>query len=477
MAFPTGADYIVWKKNLSLDGDNVTLTGGGGTFSVGTATSVASNTTKLTNVSYGVSGLLTTDIAGILKVSGDSQFTNTATFDSGIVLQGLAPQSYSNQLVLNTADGAIGYATIVQPAFVYFVATNGRAGASGSITDPFDTVAEALTQPGDGTAGKTIYIAPGSYTEDVNINITRVSIIGMSDNTQSSKRARFTSNWTVSATATSGPTIDVIVLNNLEITAKVGGYGINFTGAGCRLVIQNCLITSLDTVKPTIQCAAVTGGSPAVLGQIAFDNASITTATAGGTGTTNCLDVVTGVVFSIKDSDFTQNGLGIPFRITSPAQLFGVTNSTFECKNAAPTAISIVSTGNAADRPVVFNGCSMTATPTSIAPIISIGSTGAVAQVVGLVSCNITSKGTSDNINTAFTLQTGGNNTMTVTRCNLASATGGTLSVKPFKASSTVNSIFWFSNLFFAATLPALTTFTMPTVGDNFAVFSAIKSQ
>ena len=457
-------------------------------------TDLSANTAALTAITYDT-GLVTTNVASPLVVGTNAAPKQLTVYGDETVSGYLQPgQIYdvsgspgtSGQVLSSDVSGHPKWTS--PPAYVYFVATNGRVGASGSITDPLSTVAEALTKPGQATAGKTIYVAPGQYTESVNVNVSRVSIIGMSDVTQSSKRARFTSNWTVTATATSAPSIDVIVIANMEITATAGANALNYTGAGCRLVLQNCLLTSLDPAITTVRCAA--GTAAGSLGQLVFENASVSTSSAGSpvpTGTANCVDVSSGELFSVKNSDFDANGSGKALTLTSPARFLSATNSSFST-TTGNTAITLQLGNNTALQPGTFVDCNITGTPTTSLPIVSVGvaAGSTVAQVVGFVSCNITSLSSSETTanQVQYILQTGGVsasvlNTVTATRCNFATGSGvplTLLTLRPFQASGTNNVFYWFSNLFFSRALPVQTTVTMPSTGGAYAFASVIAS-
>jgi hypothetical protein len=460
----------------------------------------SNNTAALTAITYNT-GLVTTNVASPLVVGTGAAPKQLTVYGNETVSGYLQPgQIYdvsgspgsSGQVLSSDVSGHPKWTTAASialaPAYVYYVSTNGRAGASGSITDPLSTVTEALTKPAEANAGMTIYVAPGSYTEPVNVNIPRVSIIGMSDNTQASKRAQFTANWTVTATAVSAPTLDVIVISNLTITAAAGGNAINYTGAGCRLVILNCLITSADPAITTIRCAA--GLANTYLGQLVLDNANVTTSSAGSpvpTGTANCLDVSSGELFSVRNSDLTANGSGKALVLTSPARFLNATNSSFST-TTGNNVVSLRLGNNTALQPGAFISCNITGTPTTSLPIVSVGvAAGAtVAQVVGFVSCNITSLSSLETTanQVQYILQTGGVsasvvNTVTAERCNFATGSGVpgvALALKPFQASGTNNVFYWFSNLYFTRALPIQTTIVSPTTGGAYALASVIAS-
>jgi hypothetical protein len=340
--------------------------------------------------------------------------------------------------------------------YVYYVSLNGRlksAGCVGSVTDPFSRVTDALTMPADATTGMTIYVAPGSYTENVNINIPRVSIVGMSDASQSSKRVVFNANWTITATGPSAASIDVITLNQITIIGQNGAPAINVTARGCRTLLKECLITSLDNSgNPTILMNGTTSPT-GVLAEITFDNVSVTT---GSNTNTSCdsVKVTSGRIFSIQSSDFSANSYGKALHILSPGYMLNAAFSNFSANFANTQTAVHLAGANTLTIPATFNTCGINAKPlTTTYPTVYLASTsGAYFQ---FTNCSFYSANTSESPVNAYIYQTGGasggrTNNAIVSRCNFQSGSSA-VALTPFQqnaANFPNNILLYFSDTF-----------------------------
>ena len=340
--------------------------------------------------------------------------------------------------------------------YVYYVSLNGRlksAGCIGSITDPFSRVADALTMPADATTGMTIYVAAGSYTENVNINIPTVSIIGMSDASQSSKRVVFNANWTVTATGPSSASIDVIALNQMSIIGQNGAPAINITTRGCRTLLKECLITSVDNSgNPTILMNGTTSPT-GVLAEMTFDNVSVTTGSNTNTSC-DCVKVTSGRIFLIQSSDFSANSYGKALHILSPGFMLNAAFSNFSANFANNQSAIYLAGANTLTIPASFNTCGINARPqTTVHPTVYLASTnGAYFQ---FTNCSFFSANTSESPVNAYIYQTGGaaggrNNNVIVSRCNFQSASSA-VAITPFQqnaANFPHNILLYFSDTF-----------------------------
>ena len=238
------------------------------------------------------------------------------------------------------STGPTGPGLVAQPAFVYYVATNGRVGGSGAITDPLSTINEALTKPaatGGGNPGMTIFVAPGAYSEDVVINISAtlpaVSIIGMSDDDPSSKRVQITGSFTINGTdATFTNTIYTVVLNNILVNARnATTSAVTITGAGIRVYLKNGLYTNSNVATVPLIALSSTGILPTTVAQLVIDDCSITMDSATASG--HLINVASGQIFSIGYSDLTHKGTGLAVNMAGGA--FGSANETsFNSKGA-----------------------------------------------------------------------------------------------------------------------------------------------
>ena len=274
-------------------------------------------------------GLLTTTINGITSL----QTVNT----SGPVSIGNfvtpANLTVSGNITLTDASGNVATQVVAQPSYVYYVAKNGRVGATGAITDPLSTINAALAKAANVSAvdapGMTIYLATGSYTEDVAINIApatlpAVSIIGMGDDTDDSKRVQIRGAMTINATdASLVNTVNTVVLNNISVFAKdVSSSAITMTGRGYRVYLKNGLYTTAFSPAVPLISLASTGPTSNSVVQLIIDNTSMSM--AGGAG--HIINVASGQLFEIQNTDMTHRGTGLAVNMSGGA--FSVANQS-----------------------------------------------------------------------------------------------------------------------------------------------------
>jgi len=307
-------------------------------------------------------GLLTTTIDGILQVNGNLEVSQTANLDSGLNVLGLT--TLSSLVIQNISAGlsaksvyynpSLGVLTqadaptpiVAQPAFVYYVATNGRVGASGSITDPFSTINEALTKPASTATdkpGMTIYVAPGEYLQDVVVTLTltlpAVAIIGMGDDTDDSKRVQIRGSVSMGCSFVGAiNTINVVILNNLAVIAKdLNTSAVSITGAGMRVYLKNGLYTTPFVTATTLISLSSTGATANTINQLVIDNASMSIGAA--TATANMINVASGQLFQILFSDLTNLGTGLCINMAGGA-FSEATQSRFNARNGVLNIVS-----------------------------------------------------------------------------------------------------------------------------------------
>jgi hypothetical protein len=420
--------------------------------------STISNTQR---ISYDT-GLLKTQIDGLLKVAGSAEFTQSVTCDttfnvlglttlSSLVIQNISAGTSAKSVYYNPSLGVLTQADaptpiVASPAFVYYVATNGRVGASGSITDPLSTINEALTKPastGGGRPGMTIFVATGAYSEDVVINISAtlpaVSIIGMSDDDPSSKRVQITGSFTINGTdATFTNTIDTIVLNNLNVNAKnATTSAVTITGAGIRVYLKNGLYTNANVASVPLITMSSTGVLPSTIAQLAIDDCSITMDSATASG--HLINVASGQIFSIGYSDLTHKGTGSAINMAGGA-FSSATQTQFNTNGAVMTlvfsAASLVSLTN----------CLMSGKASTSVALISMGAN---------VNLNMTDS-TLQNLNTIEANNTGRyiytnsgtGNLIAAIRNNITSSSSVT-QITPFQsATAALTQLLYFGNIY-----------------------------
>ena len=410
-------------------------------------------------------GLLTTSIDGLLQVNGQAEFTQNVNIDttlnvlqtaniSSLKLYGIPGTVAPNALFYNSTTTQVSYApltTIVaQPAFVYYVATNGRAGGSGAITDPLATISQALAKSastGGGRPGMTIYVAPGAYSEDVVINISAtlpaVSIIGMADDNSSSKRVQITGSFTINGTdATFTNTIDTVVLNNILVNAKdATTSAVSITGAGIRVYLKNGLYTNATASTVPLISLSSTGVLPSTVAQLAIDDCSITMDSASASG--HLISVASGQLFNIGYSDLTHKGTGSAINITG-GTFSSTNNSSFNSKgnvlNLAFSVAGLVSLTNC----LVAGSASPTVALIQCGTNANLNLTDSTVQNVNTTEANNTSR---------YVYLTAGVLVLAIRNNFSSSASPAITQLTPFQSTTPASSIlFYFANIYTNAT-------------------------
>jgi hypothetical protein len=310
----------------------------------GTATlTQAQNTISNTQqISYDT-GLLTTTIAGISQLQ-------TVKADGPVTIgtpAALSTLTVAGTIAIQDASGNTATQVVAQPQYVYYVSKNGRVGATGAITDPLSTITAALAKTANvspvDAPGMTIYVGVGSYAEDISINIApatlpSVSIIGLGDDTDDSKRVQLRGAITINATdASLVNTVNTVVFNNLAVFAKdVSSSAITMSGRGYRVYLKNGLYTTPYTpAVPLIALSSTVTIANSVV-QLVIDNCSMSM--TGGAG--HMISMTSGQLFEIQNSDLTHRGTGLAVNMSGGA--FSVANQS--AFNTTGAVLNIVQT-------------------------------------------------------------------------------------------------------------------------------------
>jgi hypothetical protein len=462
VGYNTATNEVAYTTTIGLDG---------------LSTSVA-NTRQITYDE----GLLTTEINGLLQVNGQAQFTQAVSVDttlnvletaniSSLKLYGIPGTSAPNALFYNSTTTQVSYAPITtivaQPAFVYYVATNGRVGASGAITDPLSTIAEALTKPAKTGAtdppGMIIYVAPGAYSEDITIPVSltlpSVSIIGMSNDTDDSKQVQIRGSITITGTDnTLVNTVNSVVINNIAIFAKNTGATsvLSLTGRGYRVYLQNGLYTSpVAMTVPLISLAGTNGLASNATVQLVINNCSLS-CPSGSTG--SIVNGSGGQLFEIKDSDLTQRGTGAFTVLITGGTFSTANNSQFE---GAGASISLAFTSAGL---VSFTNCLIRG---SASPTVAILTCGANANL-NLSNNTIQNTNTTEANNTSrYVYLTSASLLVASIRNNFSSsATIPITQMTAYQSTSPAVALFYFANIY---------TNASNTVEENLPVWASVR--
>lgn len=134
---------------------------------------------------------------------------------------------------------------------------NGSTGADSGSHDgkswaqPFDTIAHAESVA---SAGDVIFVAPGEYNEDITIDVSQLSIVGVGS--RHSVRVTGTSAGTKTAVTISG--VNEVGLYNLNLEGRTSsGSALVFTGQVRRVEVKDCKIHGGDQA---IKVSSASGG-------------------------------------------------------------------------------------------------------------------------------------------------------------------------------------------------------------------------
>jgi hypothetical protein len=426
---------------------------------------VTASTTKITDIENTISntqqisydtGLLTTTIAGITQL----QTVKAAGPVTIGIPAALSTLNVAGTIAIQDASGNTATQVVAQPAFVYYVATNGRVGATGAITDPLKYINDALAKAagvGGGRPGMTIYLAPGAYTEDVVINISAtlpaVSIQGMGDDDRDSKRVQLTGSVTINGTDPGFTnTIDTVVLNNLALFSKdTTTSAVTITGAGIRVYLKNGLYTNQTVATAPLISLSSTGVLPSTVAQLIIDDCSLSMDSATASG--HLISMTSGQIFSIVgNSDLTHKGTGSAIFMTGGA-FSSANNSAFNSNGNVMTLTSPVASVT------TLTNCLVTGKASPTVALITCGTN----SNLNLTDCTIQNTNTTEaNSTSRYVYLTAGVLVASIRNNYSSSASPAITLMQPYQSTAPASSIlFYFSNIYTNAsntvrvTLPA----------------------
>jgi hypothetical protein len=270
--------------------------------------------------------------------------------------------------------------------------------------------------------GMTIYVASGTYTEDVVIRITSavgglnaVSIIGMGDDGISSKRVLINGNWAiVGLDIGMSNTIYTAVLNNLEFAQNNPARdGIAISGYGIGVTLKNGLYTTTGTPTADLITITSTGTTSTNRTRLSIDDCSVTNDAATAT---NLVYATNGAeVFSINHSDLTHLGTGKCLNIDTAIISFSFASGY---TTGGTTAVSVLVTNPslASPRSSQFTQCGFQSRPVTTSGMFLFSTSATTTGVCyqSFLNCSFLSTNTSEATPNAYIYQSGGKNLGTV---------------------------------------------------------------
>ena len=232
------------------------------------------------------------------------------------------------------AQGIQGPAGLLQQ--VYYVAKNGSDSNNGAIGAPFLTIGAALVAAGT-TNATIIYIATGSYSENLYIRSPWVSLIGMTNENPTYPTVSLLPVGSASpiifldaSAAAGGLSNQITTIENILIQANGGSQTaplITFGGNNkyLQLIIQNCFIYSSVSISTAILTTNIAPSSPATPpSRLQLINTQIQTVSSAPmidiSGTTN--------LFLVDNCNLTQGGTSPLLQIEANGALTKINNSS-----------------------------------------------------------------------------------------------------------------------------------------------------
>lgn len=275
----------------------------------------------------------------------------------------------------------------------YYVSTTGqdsKGDGHGSIGKPFATIQYALNQVVTGTK-TTIYIAPGTYNESINITGYNISLVGMSDDAQQNKRVIITGYVSIGTILNSGNEVNqIITLNNLTLSNNTTQEAINVSGRGVTVQLKNMIIDQVNASYGAILFNPIQDSTGATYKtRLYITNVQCNTADGS---TESCLRVVGGQVWQLEGCDFTAKTTGTCFFVGANAWVLSAYKSIFSSPSGFVLAYNSANQG--ATNLASFISCSFSGySNASTAPIITVGD--GTGGIIGFSQCSFYNSNTS----------------------------------------------------------------------------------
>jgi len=289
-----------------------------------------------------------------------------------------------------------------------------------------------------------IFVAVGEYLEDVSINLTltlpAVSIVGMADDTDDSKRVQIRGSVSINGANFVGAvnTINVVSLNNLSVFAKnATTTAVSISGQGVRTYLKNGLYTTDFTATAPLISLSTTGATTTTVNQLVIDACSITMSG----GASPIINVASGQIFQIIFSDLTHSGTGLVVNMSGGA--FPEANQSNFITNGG-AVLNLVN--SAAGLLTSLTDCRVSGNATPSVALITVGTNANL----NLTTSIIQNTNATEANNTSRYVYTTGANLVSATRNNFNIAIASTATqITPFQAAVPASSqLFYFANIY-----------------------------
>ncbi len=289
--------------------------------------------------------------------------------------------------------------------FCLVVAVSMVSAATINVPDDYSTIQAAINAA---SSGDTIQVAAGTYTENINVGTSNLTIQGAGADSTTINGGSSGSVITVSG-ALSGITIAAFTIT-AGFASDGGGV---FIEQGATVSVSNCIVAS--------NTASITGGGIAVVNSTATISGCLIRAnTAGGGGGVwvyGSTATITDTIITGNTADTSGGGLGVGSASTVTVTNCTIISNTSTSVNGGGIYIIESSTFTITESTIESNTANNTNPSTGGG-----GGLYANASSVTLERCIVTSNSANDTAGCLFSFHTG-NFTVTVTNCSFVANT------------------------------------------------------
>jgi hypothetical protein len=290
-----------------------------------------------------------------------------------------------------------------------------------------------------------IFVAVGEYLEDVSINLTltlpAVSIVGMADNTDDSKRVQIRGSVSINGANFVGAvnTVNTVTLNNLSVFAKnATTSAVSISGQGVRTYLKDGLYTTPFTATVPLISLSTTGVTSNTVSQLVIDACSLTMSG----GASPIINVASGQIFQIIFSDLTHLGTGLVVNMAGGA--FPEANQSNFITNGG----AVLNLVNSVAALTSLTDCRVSGNATPSVALITVGTNANLNLTTSTIQNTNATEANNTSRYVYTTSATGNIIAATRNNFNIALASPAT-QITPFQAAvPAASQLFYFANIF-----------------------------
>jgi len=399
---------------------------------------VSLNSKKITNLAKGISSgdaATVEQLAGYLPVETPLNSIEAPNADVSLnnyKINNLKPGT------LSTDAATVGQATTALAQVYYVSITGNDTVGTGSQSAPFSTVNKALSLISvNNTTHVTIYVAPGSYTENIVVNKQRVDIVGMEAASSQPKAIKFPSISITTVGSNVGNYVDNgVSISNLTFAARTGidAYGISYSGSNLFVSLNDVLIGNDANIDGILM--NVTDSS-----RLYINNSSINVS-----GTAVAMKFSRGELWDFRNSACTSGNSDCLVTNSNNVAIYSAINSSF----SANFHVFNFTGSNNKGVIATFSQCFIQGVPTgnlNTDAIIQLGT----SFTISFNNCSLVNAGGNSQVGNAI-VYLGSSSVLLLTYSAVSTTATNSVVFVPFKSQATNNSIFqYYGNVFLSS--------------------------